>query len=477
MLGRSAAQPRRWAQRAFRARAAIDRARGLAPSNEPSAPPLAPASRLASARASLASILPRAGRHAALFVLVATVLAAELAGALSSRAAGQGPASGNTTAATRPAAPGADQVAALASAPLAVGPIVLSPAGEPAAPAFSQPVELASPFQTVHRLSDDETLGAVARRYGVSLESLIWANRLEGGDALVVGQPLRVPLVSGLPYVVVAGDTASTLADRFGVPVEAIAALPSNQVGADLQLAPGSEIFIPGARGELPQDWLSAIGGLEGLAARRAELAGVVRAEQTNVRSGPTTEHPRLAQLDAGRRVALRARNGDWVNVELGAIRGWIRADMLDAPVEQVAGLPISNDFPEPPPRWVWPAQGTFTSGFGPRWRSFHNGIDIANRAWTPIVAARSGVVKEAGWCSGYGYCVKIRHGGGVETIYGHLIARPVVSRGDEVSAGELIGHMGSTYDRAGGGYSTGVHLHFTVLVNGKAVNPLRFLP
>jgi murein DD-endopeptidase MepM/ murein hydrolase activator NlpD len=412
-----------------------------------------------------------------LLALIAAVLGVELAAALSERAVGR-PAllAAADGAGSTAAGQGADQVA-LAMAPVAVGPIGLAASGEPVEPAFSRPVELAGPFQAVHRLTDGETLGAVARRYGVSLESLVWANGLEGGDALVIGQPLRVPRVPGLPYVVAKGDTAATVAERFGVTVEAIASLPTNSVGPALQLVPGSEIFIPGARGELPADWLSAIGGLEGLGARRAELAGVVRAEQTNVRTGPSTEHPRLVQLDAGRRAALLARNGEWVEIAIGAVRGWIRADMLDAPADRVAALPVSNDFPEPPPRWVWPASGTFTSGFGPRWRSFHNGIDIANRAWSPIVAARSGVVEEAGWCSGYGYCVKIRHGGGVETIYGHLIDRPVVSRGDEVSAGELIGHMGSTYDRAGGGYSTGVHLHFTVLVNGKAVNPLRFLP
>jgi murein DD-endopeptidase MepM/ murein hydrolase activator NlpD len=125
----------------------------------------------------------------------------------------------------------------------------------------------------------------------------------------------------------------------------------------------------------------------------------------------------------------------------------------------------------------VWPAQGTVTSRFGARWGGFHNGLDIASRAWTKIYAARTGLVKEAGWCSGYGYCVKLVHDGGFETIYGHLIDQPTVSRGDEVSAGELIGYMGSTYDRAGGGYSTGVHLHLTVLLNGRAVDPLRFLP
>ena len=109
--------------------------------------------------------------------------------------------------------------------------------------------------------------------------------------------------------------------------------------------------------------------------------------------------------------------------------------------------------------------------------RSFHNGLDIANRKGTPIRAARAGVVIEAGWCSGYGYCVKIRHSGGFSTIYGHLKSQPVVSVGDEVAAGEVIGGMGMTFDRKGGGAVTGVHLHFTVMLNGKAVSPLKYLP
>ncbi|KPV53506.1 hypothetical protein SE17_09295 [Kouleothrix aurantiaca] len=83
----------------------------------------------------------------------------------------------------------------------------------------------------------------------------------------------------------------------------------------------------------------------------------------------------------------------------------------------------------------------------------------------------------ESGWCSGFGYCVKIDHGGGVVTIYGHMIKKPPVKVGQVVDVGDLIGYMGSTFDRSGGGYSTGVHLHFTVKVNGKAVNPLQFLP
>lgn len=347
----------------------------------------------------------------------------------------------------------------------------------PAAPALQRPLVVPSAFQAYHQLARGDTLGAVAERYGIGLEALIWSNDLADGDALIEGQLLRIPRIAGLTHTVLAGETLDTLAERFGVSASAIAAFAPNSVPPDLQLRPGAELFIPGAARPLPADWLSSGGGLEGLARRGPEPAGLVRETQTNLRTGPSTEHPRVAQLEAGRQVALRARHEDWLQIELGPLVGWIRQDMLEVPVEWVEALPETNDFPVAPPRWVWPARGTISSRFGPRWGSFHNGLDIANRAWTPIVAARAGSVTEAGWCSGYGYCVKLSHGGGVETIYGHLIDRPVVRAGDEVAAGERIGSMGSTYDRAGGGYSTGVHLHFTVTVNGRAVDPLRFLP
>ncbi|MEI7768549.1 MAG: peptidoglycan DD-metalloendopeptidase family protein [Chloroflexales bacterium] len=238
----------------------------------------------------------------------------------------------------------------------------------------------------------------------------------------------------------------------------------------------GAEIFVPGATPAL-SGALLAQGGEASLAARSAEPAGVVLKDETNLRAGPGTNYSQQSQLGQGRRVALRARHGDWLRVEIAGSVGWVRADLLSIADGLVGALSETNDFPPPPPRWVWPTWGTLTSPFGARWGASHNGIDIANRAWTPIMAARAGRVTESGWCSGYGYCVKISHGGGVATIYGHMVTRPSVSVGDEVSAGQRIGAMGSTYDRTGGGYSTGVHLHFTVLVNGRAVNPLTFLP
>lgn len=349
-------------------------------------------------------------------------------------------------------------------------------AQEPLEPALSAPIQIPDAFREVHLLSSGETLGGLAQRYGVSLSALIWSNGLERGDALMLGLPLRIPRVSGVPYTVAAGEDVEAIAARFGVAPEAIRTFAPNHLQDGRTLRTGEEIFVPGAEPPLPAMWLGQ-SGRDQLAARGPEPAGVVRAEETNLREGPSTDYSRVAQLDRGRRVILWARHNSWLKVAIADAVGWIRSDLLQIADGLVDTLPETEDFPPPPPRWVWPTWGTLTSSFGARWGAFHNGIDIANRAWTPIVAARAGRVIEAGWCSGYGYCVKISHGGGVQTIYGHLIARPNVSAGEEVAAGQRIGSMGSTYDRAGGGYSTGVHLHFTVLVNGRAVNPLSMLP
>ena len=149
------------------------------------------------------------------------------------------------------------------------------------------------------------------------------------------------------------------------------------------------------------------------------------------------------------------------------------------APTQPVLGKPAAS-MPAAKARWVWPTQGTITSGFGFRnlgVREFHNGIDIANDKGTPIVAAHAGTISEAGWCIGYGYCVKIRHTGGLVSEYGHLVDKPPVRAGQAVQIGEIVGYMGTTYDRRGGGYSTGVHLHFTLRSNGHAVNPRTYLP
>ncbi|HEU5088111.1 MAG TPA: M23 family metallopeptidase, partial [Roseiflexaceae bacterium] len=276
-------------------------------------------------------------------------------------------------------------------------------------------------------------------------------------------------------------DTLERIAAEFGVPVDALLLLRENHLDPGKELVTGQEIFVPGAVRAYPDPLLQQLGGEEAIGRMQAVVAGAIHENDTNMRSGPGRDYDRIAYLDAGTSLEPLARHADWIKVSSSQFGpGWVRSDMLALSEQAIAALPETSDFPPPPPRWIWPTYGQMTSSFGWRrepYRSFHNGLDIANRAGTPIVAARSGVVFEAGWCSGFGYCVKIDHGGGVSTIYGHMLRKPFVVAGEKVEAGDRIGLMGSTFDRAGGGYSTGVHLHFTVKVNGQVVDPLKYLP
>jgi murein DD-endopeptidase MepM/ murein hydrolase activator NlpD len=117
-----------------------------------------------------------------------------------------------------------------------------------------------------------------------------------------------------------------------------------------------------------------------------------------------------------------------------------------------------------------------FTSGYGTRTDPFrggaarHQGIDLAAPVGTPIYATADGTVSDAGYNSGgYGNLIKVNHGRGIETRYGHL-SRILVSPGQRITRGQLIGHMGST------GRSTGSHLHYEVRIDGRAVNPIPFM-
>lgn len=110
-----------------------------------------------------------------------------------------------------------------------------------------------------------------------------------------------------------------------------------------------------------------------------------------------------------------------------------------------------------------------YTSGFGMRWGRMHRGADFAGPHGTDIFATADGVVIHAGWSSGYGKLIKIQHAHGIETRYAHL-AKFRVKKGDRVSRGQHIGDMGNT------GRSTGTHLHYEVRINGRAVNPMKFI-
>ncbi len=112
------------------------------------------------------------------------------------------------------------------------------------------------------------------------------------------------------------------------------------------------------------------------------------------------------------------------------------------------------------------------SSSFGMRkhpilgYNKMHRGTDFAAPSGTPIMASGSGTVTRARWCGGGGNCVKIKHNSTYETIYAHMKAfAKGIREGKKVKQGQIIGYVGST------GLSTGPHLHYEVLVNGKKVN------
>lgn len=116
------------------------------------------------------------------------------------------------------------------------------------------------------------------------------------------------------------------------------------------------------------------------------------------------------------------------------------------------------------------PTNVTLEPAFGP-YKHFHTGIDIAAPLGAPVMAAADGLVVAVGHSNaGYGNFVVIAHGGGVATLYGHLLQTDV-SVGDRVVRGQLIGIEGST------GFSTGPHVHFELRVNDQVIDPMPYLP
>ncbi|NOT21200.1 MAG: M23 family metallopeptidase [Nitrospiraceae bacterium] len=123
----------------------------------------------------------------------------------------------------------------------------------------------------------------------------------------------------------------------------------------------------------------------------------------------------------------------------------------------------------------IWPVKGWVTSGFGPRVSPFtekpawHDGLDIGAAANAPVQASAQGRVTAVGFDPKLGNLVKVDHGFGIETLYGHL-AKALVKEGQRVKRGDVVGLVGST------GLATGPHLHYMVKANGQALDPVKYI-
>jgi murein DD-endopeptidase MepM/ murein hydrolase activator NlpD len=232
-------------------------------------------------------------------------------------------------------------------------------------------------------------------------------------------------------YTVVAGDTVSGIAKRFGLDIDTI-----RWSNPDLERNPdylrlGTEVTILPVRGVYYQ--IQAGDTLEKIASRYGvDTASILEYPLNRLQSGDS--------LPAGR----------WIIIPHGT-------KQLVRPKPSLA----------PGYLFAWPIVGSITQGYGGK----HRAIDIGAPYGSPVYAARAGTVLSAGWAqTGYGYTVLINHGEGYQTLYSHLKGA-WVSQGQRVARGQLIGEVGST------GNSTGPHVHFEIRVNGVRSSPLASLP
>lgn len=243
-------------------------------------------------------------------------------------------------------------------------------------------------------------------------------------------------------YIVKAGDTLDSIAKSYRIDVKTIS--ESNRISQDISLKVGQELKFPSVVGVLYAvkrgDNLWDISRLYGLkmdliaSANGLKLSDVLRVNQQIILPG----------VDGIKAVSVSSSS-----------KG------SSSPKVSSRGRSYSGS--------VWPLVGVITSKFGPRWGRRHNGLDIAAKTGTLVRAFMGGTVIYSGWESGYGNLIKIDHGGGLVSYYGHN-SKLLVSKGQQIEKGQTISKVGSTGD------STGPHLHFEIRRDGTPVNPLSYL-
>ena len=231
-----------------------------------------------------------------------------------------------------------------------------------------------------------------------------------------------------LEYTVQSGDTLSKIAENFNISLETL--LWANDLNKNSKISPGQKLII------LP------VSGVMHLVEKDDTLSSIAKQYQVDVESIIAFNN-----LSEGGKI--------------------FRGDLLIIPngIKPPEPAPYYTRTELPNTYFIFPAIGKISQGL-----HFYNAIDIANKCGTPIRAAAGGQIYETRYNSWpAGNFVKIEHPNGVITLYGHL-SKILVTSGQMVSQGDLIGYMGAT------GLATGCHLHFDVLTRGVA-NPLAKYP
>ncbi len=260
-------------------------------------------------------------------------------------------------------------------------------------------------------------------------------------------------------YEVQSGDTLSEIAITVNIPMDDIVAMNDSLESVNSTLQIGQELIIT-----VPEPELS----VERHEVNYYEEIYDAEIIYIDVEDWYTTRKEVIQQPSAGFRKVVVEET--YVNDEL------VSREILKEEVVMEAVAKIVKRGTIVPPSYIKPLSGgRKSSGFGPRKAptkgasTYHKGQDWATPVGTPIYASSGGTVAKAGWGSGYGYVVYINHPDGRQTRYAHL-SKVLVKVGQSVKQGEKIALSGNT------GISSGPHLHFEMLIDGKQVNPLKYL-
>lgn len=243
-----------------------------------------------------------------------------------------------------------------------------------------------------------ETISSIAEKFALNVNTILWENDLTARSLIKPGAKITILPANGVTHVVAKNENISKISQKYDIEVAKI--VDSNDIDADDPVKIGQRLFIPGGKKII-----------ESQAVVNKSYAG------TNINSGSAVVNPNQKPAYTGGKL-------------------------------------------------LWPTVGARISQY---YSWSHKGLDIANKTGTPLYAAESGTIERSGWSNGYGYNVIINHGGGLKTLYGHA-SKLYYKAGDKVKRGDIIADMGST------GWSTGPHIHFEVIVNGVKQNPLNYI-
>lgn len=280
----------------------------------------------------------------------------------------------------------------------------------------------------VHQVKPGETLDDISRLYQVSAKEISKANRISDPASIGPKTKLRIPAHQSLSL------SLTTVEDIVALNDSEAKTKPSDVLGEKTTVETSKE---PKATQDDTQS----------LATKASPPVAILP-----IQSAPTTKLNSDATKIATRNLLPQVPSLELP--PLSSVDRYLPSQMLPGPQ-----------------KYLWPAKGILTSGFGWRWGRPHRGIDIAAPVGTPVIASAPGIVTTAGWNRwGYGNLVEIRHPDGSLTLYAHN-HRIKTRVGQSVYQGQQIAEMGST------GLSTGPHTHFELHPAGKgAINPVPFL-